>query len=329
MVKKMLMLTTGGTIASVPSAEGLRPLGSEELLSHLDGKSDFELDVREIFTLDSSNIQPEEWQTLAREIFAAFDRYDGVVVTHGTDTMAYTASMLTFMLQNPPVPVVLTGSQLPIAHPLTDAKSNLRTAFAMACSGTPGVFVAFDRKVLLGCRAVKVRTSGFDAFESINMDLAGWVDTYGLHVDPRVVPVFTGAPALEDGLDANVFLMKLTPGANPAVLDQILESGCRGLVIEAFGAGGMQFIRRDFVARLQRAAELGVPVAVCSQCLYERSDFSIYEVGQKALGAGVIQGLDMTSEAVVTKLMWALPRGGLSAVRKIFATNYANEVTIL
>jgi len=327
-MKKILMLTTGGTIASVPSAEGLRPLGSEEILRHLGAAGDFELDTREIFTLDSSNIQPEEWQTIAREVYAAFGVYDGVVVTHGTDTMGCTASMLTFMLQNPPVPVVLTGSQLPISHPLTDAISNLRTAFAMAGAGTPGVFLAFDRKVLLGCRAVKVRTSGFDAFESINLGLAGWIDTYGLHIDRRVVPSFSGAPALETDLDANVFLMKLTPGANPAVLDQILDAGCHALVIEAFGAGGMQFIRRDFVSRLERAAQLGVPVVVRSQCLYERSDFSIYQVGQKALGAGVIQGLDMTSEAVVTKLMWALPRGGLSEVRRIFATNYANEVAL-
>jgi len=328
-MKKLLMLTTGGTISSVPSHEGLRPLGSGEILRHLGGVADFELDTREIFTLDSSNIQPEEWQTIARETFAAFNDYDGVVITHGTDTMAYTASMLTFMLQCPPMPVVLTGSQMPISHPLTDAVANLRCAFAMACSGTPGVFVAFDRKVLLGCRAVKVRTSGFDAFESINMDTAGWIDTYGLHIDRRVVPKFTGEPQLMPELDSNVFLMKLTPGANPVVLDQILESGCRGLVIEAFGVGGVQFIRRDFVARLEKAAKLGIPVVVCSQCLYERSDFSVIRWDRKRLETGVIQGLDMTSEAAVTKLMWALPRGGPDTVRHIFATNYANEVTFL
>ncbi|MEA5039252.1 MAG: asparaginase [Clostridiaceae bacterium] len=328
-MKKILMLTTGGTISSVPSTQGLRPLGSEEILRHLGSDTEFALDTREIFTLDSSNIQPEEWQTIAREVFSSFDTYDGVVVTHGTDTMAYTASMLTFMLQCPPIPVVLTGSQLPISHLLSDAVPNLRCAFAMACSGVPGVFVAFDRRVLLGCRAVKVRTSGFDAFESINMDPAGWIDTYGLHIDRLVVPRFSGEPELMPELDANVFLMKLTPGANPAVLDQILDSGCRGLVIEAFGAGGVQFIRRDFIARLEKAAQMNVPVVVCSQCLYERSDFSIYQVGQKALETGVIQGLDMTSEAVVTKLMWALPRGGLDEVRKIFGTNYANEVTFL
>lgn len=323
------MLTTGGTIASVPSPEGLRPLGSGEILSHLGVEGDFALDTREIFTLDSSNIQPEEWQMIAREAFAAFAAYDGVVITHGTDTMGYTASMLTFMLQNPPIPVVITGSQLPISHPLTDAVSNLRCAFAMACSGIPGVFVAFDRKIMLGCRAVKVRTSGFDAFESINMDLVARIDAYGMHIHQKVLPVFSGAPKLETDLDANVFLMKLTPGANPATLDQILDSGCRGLVIEAFGAGGVQFIRRDFVARLEKAAKLNIPVVVCSQCLYERSDFSVYQVGQKALETGVIQGLDMTSEAVVTKLMWALPRGGVDEVRRIFARNYANEVTFL
>lgn len=132
-MKKILMLTTGGTIASAPGAEGLAPRGSDEILSHLGaGFAGCEVTTREIFTLDSTNIQPEEWKVIAAAIYDGFREFDGIVVTHGTDTMAYTASMLCFMLKNPPVPVVLTGSQVPIAHPLTDAVLNLRCAFAMA-----------------------------------------------------------------------------------------------------------------------------------------------------------------------------------------------------
>lgn len=330
--KKLLMLTTGGTIASAPTAGGLAPQGSQEILSHMGINAElmpFDLEVREILTLDSSNIQPEEWKIIAAAIYDGFVGYDGIVVTHGTDTMAYTASMMTFMVQNPPVPVVFTGSQVPISVPLTDAVFNLISAFTMALSGHPGIFVAFDRKIILGCRAVKVRTTGFNAFESVNYPPVGVIDSSGLHVYEEYLPRSSGAPALNTSIDTEVFLLKLTPGTNPQIIDMLIENGARGIVIEAFGAGGLQFIRRDFTAKLQHAADAGVPVVVCSQCLYERSDFSVYEVGQKALGSGVIQGSDMTSEAAVTKLMWALGNcAGRDEVRALFGRNLAGEIEI-
>jgi L-asparaginase len=328
--KKIILLTTGGTIASAPTAEGLAPLGSAEILEHLGRTGDeFALTVREILRLDSPNIQPEEWRVIASAIYECFDRFDGVVVAHGTDTMAYTASMMCFMLRNPPIPVVFTGSQLPISHPLTDALVNLQCAFAMAASGIPGVFVAFNRKIIVGCRAVKIRTTGFDAFESINVGCAGTVGSDGLRFNKEVLPVADGPCALEDSVDANVFLLKLTPGTNPDVVDMLLDSNCHGIVIEAFGAGGLQFVRRDFVSKLERAAFMGIPVVVCSQCLYERSDFSLYQVGQKALEKGAIQAFDMTSEAAITKLMWALGRTrNADEIRKLFALNLAGEIAL-
>ncbi|NCB04234.1 MAG: asparaginase [Clostridia bacterium] len=329
-MKKILMLTTGGTIASRSGSEGLAPEGSEEILRHIGAAADsYDVTTREIFTLDSTNIQPEEWHVIASAIYDAFTDYDGIVVTHGTDTMAYTASMMSFMLQNPPVPVVFTGSQVPISHPLTDAIENLRCAFAMAASGKPGVFVAFDRKIMLGCRAVKVRTVGFDAFESVNCPPVALVDSTGLRLNPSVLPRIGAEPSLDDGIDTDVFLLKLTPATNPAILDMLLDAGIHGIVIEAFGAGGIQFIRRDFIARLERAAKAGIPVVVCSQCLYEASELSIYQVGVKALETGAIQAHDMTSEATVAKLMWALGKSrDIASVRKLFGINFAGEVSL-
>lgn len=331
-MKKILLLTTGGTIASSPTEHGLAPdVDSGRLFSLLGGITEnYEVTTRDILHLDSSNIQPEEWKYIARCIYEELSRgYDGMVVTHGTDTMGYTSAILSFMLQNLPIPVVLTGSQLPILHPLTDGLENLRCAFAMAASGVPGVFLAFNRKVILGTRAVKVRTTGFDAFESVNCQAAAVIDSGGLEINPMVLTAPSGPCVLRDHLCSDIFLIKLTPGLNPQIFDMLLEMDYRGIVIEAFGAGGLHFIRRDLISKLQRIIDRGIAVVVCSQCLYERSDFSIYETGRLALEKGVIQGFDMTTEAAVTKLMWALGQTeSLEEIRQIFSTNLVGEITL-
>ncbi len=326
--KNLLLLTTGGTIASLPGGQGLEPHRSDVMERELEQlRTYYDITVRDVMCLDSSNIRPEEWQTIARAIFENRSGFDGIVVSHGTDTMAYTASAVTYMLPNIDLPVVFTGSQLPLADVLSDGPDNLRTAFAMAAAGHPGVFLAFDRKVMLGCRAVKVRASGFSAFESVNARYAALVSNRGLVVDPEVLPKLKAEARLLPSLSDKVFLLKLTPGLNPAIFDMLAAMGYRGIVVEAFGLGGVNVLHKG-LRGIHRAVEDGISVVITTQCLYDSANLEVYQVGTKLLELGVIQGRDMTSEAAMTKLMWALGQGmEQQEIAALFQQNLAGEVT--
>ncbi len=329
-MKKLMILSTGGTIACTQTAEGLIPtLSAEDILAYApEAKRLGKIETRTILNLDSSNIQPEEWRLIAGAVFDCLPDYDGIVILHGTDTMAYTASMLSFMLRHVNKPVVITGSQLPVGHAQTDAKANLRDALITAASDIAGVFVVFDRQIMLGCRVAKVRTTSQNAFESINRLPVGRV-RFGrvrLIAPPKIAQE---EPTLDDALEPNVFLLKLIPGTRPEVFDDIARLGYRGVVIEGFGLGGLHCLRRNLLEGIQKLMDANVAVLLTTQCRYEPSDPTVYETGRLALELGILQAYDMTSECAVTKLMWALAHATTpEEVRRMMYTSYCGEISL-
>ncbi len=306
-MKKIALLATGGTIASVPSSAGLVPeLTAQGMIEYCQLDQSYAMQPVDVFSMDSSNIQPEEWCQLAGSVKEVLAGCDGVVITHGTDTMAYSAAALSYLLYGLEKPVILTGSQLPLLAPLSDAPSNLQHACAVAAQGVAGVYVVFHHKIIDGTRAVKTRTTSFNAFDSINAPLAGNIDSAGIHFDhPQQMFYSKKLTPLSD-LDSRVFLLKVFPGTQPDIFDWIIKAGYRGIVLEASGLGGLHYIRRNLVDKLKQLNKHGIFVLVVTQCYYEKADLTIYEVGNQLLSSHIISGGDLTTEAAVTKMMWAL-----------------------
>lgn len=330
-MKKILLLSTGGTIACTPSESGLIPtLTATEIVGFVPRLlQDYAIEARTVFSLDSSNIQPEEWRMIAQEVAGNLDLFDGVVILHGTDTMAYTASMLSFMLRNLNKPVIITGSQLPITAPDTDAIANLYHAFLVADYGMQGVYVVFDGKIIKGTRVAKVRTVSMNAFESINSTYAGRIVNGKVVAEPAQPVRGRGKPFLDDRISPDVCLVKMIPGTRPELFDSIQEISYRGVVVEGFGLGGVHFLRRNILEKIHALIDAGIAVLLTTQCPFEVSDLSVYEVGEKALQAGIIPGYDMTSETAVTKLMWVLGHTkNMDQIKKMMLHDYCGEIKI-
>ncbi|WP_028402698.1 asparaginase [Ectobacillus panaciterrae] len=327
-MKKLLLIATGGTIASVEGKEGLVPgLSAEELLEYFqDTSQSVDVTSQILMNRDSTNMQPEHWVEMAEVIAQNYEQYDGFVITHGTDTLAYTSAALSYMLQGLQKPVVITGSQVPISFKKTDAKKNISDALRFACEDIGGVFVVFDGRVIIGTRAVKMRTKSYDAFESINHPYVAYVDAKEVRYQWK--PASSSDEFLVNtSLCPDVFLMKLYPGTKPEIFD-CLKGLYKGIIIESFGNGGLPFEGRNLLAKIQELTEAGIAVVITTQCLEEGEDLLLYEVGRKVAQHRVILSGDMNTEAIVAKLMWALGQTNcIEEIKEIVETPLAEDST--
>ena len=304
-MKKILMLGTGGTIASEIGKDGLAPeLDAQGLLNFIPQVAQWcEVECRQLYSLDSTNMRPENWLGLARAIRENYDKYDGFVISHGTDTMAYTAAALSYLIQGSPKPIVLTGAQKPIWFDSTDSKRNLTDAFLYACRGCGGVQIVFNGKVMLGTRARKVRSKSFKAFTSINFPYLARIQDE--HLLQYIRCEAQERPAFYDTMDEKVGLIKLIPGTGADQLRFMVEH-YDGIIIESFGVGGLPEYD-DYYGIVADAVTRGKLIVMSTQVQSEGSDISVYHVGGRLKqNLKVLEAYDMTTEAAVAKLMWIL-----------------------
>lgn len=307
--KKVLMIGTGGTIASELGDNGLRPdLSSAQLLNYIpDLEQVCQVDCLQICNLDSTNIQPKHWLKIADTIRRNYRAYDGFVICHGTDTMAYTSSALSYLIQNSPKPIIITGAQKPISMEVTDAKTNLLDSLRFAaCPDAHGVCIVFNGKVIAGTRAKKVHSKSFNAFDSINFPaLATIRNNQIVHYIKESCPC--SYPAFYTDINPRVCLIKLIPGMDPELLTWVGEH-YDAVIIESYGVGGLPSgEHRDFLSEVDKLIADGKIVVMTTQVMYEGSDMEVYEVGHVAKERyGLIESYDMTLEATVTKLMWIM-----------------------
>ena len=307
-MKRILMLGTGGTIACVPSADGLVPALDGPAMIRLVPELEevCAIETKQILNLDSSNLSPEHWQIIAKAIAANYENYDGFVITHGTDTMAYTAAALSQMLHNCQKPVVLTGAQLPIQAEGSDAPNNIYHAFLAATSPLKGVALVFGDLVIHGAHAKKLYTQNFNCFASINREPLATISHNHLFWQKGALQgggYGEGEFSINTQLETKIAVVKIIPGATPDILDYYVKKGYKGLIIEGFGAGGVPNGDNNWLPKLEQVLQQGIRVVCATQCLYDGVHLNTYPMGILAERLGARSaGLD-TLETSVVKLM--------------------------
>ncbi len=328
-------MTTGGTISSVYDEEiqAYRPgVKIDALLSTLPPEFQrIELIKRELFEIDSANAQPHHWRRIATEVKEIHERIpdlDGIIILHGTDTMVYSASSLSFMVQDFGKPIVFTGSQIPASIPWSDGPRNLVDALRVAGWGDIGeTCIVFNGEIHRANRTRKIRERALDAFDSVDGRPLGFLARDIVFYENRT-PRHNLVPNFDTRMDDMVYLLKVFPGMRPSIIPRIVELGYHGIVIEGFGSGNIPTKENALTGAIKNALDEGVIVVMSTQCAFGQADLSLYAVGKAAQDVGALSAFDMTSEAAAVKLMWILGHTkNKESVREMMLTNYSGEIT--
>lgn len=330
-MKRILLIHTGGTIAMVPEKPKKTLKESdviERVTKYVPELSEIaEVDFEMIFNMDSSNIQIENWQQLANEISSKINDYDGFVITHGTDAMIYTASALSFMLQNLPKPVILTGSQRPLAEIRTDARSNIINSVDFATCNIPEVCIFFGTHLYRGNRTVKISNRQFDAFRSPNFPSLAEVGSEVVLHENFLHPI--DPFQYKDKMSDQVLVIRFFPGLNPQYMECILNSPVKAVIIQALGYGNVAVQKKSLIDFVSKIVGGGKLVIITSQSLQAKVDLFQYQNGYLIQEAGAIGAGDMTVEAAVVKLMHLLEyySDDLDRVRELLTKSIAGEIS--